>query len=345
VSLLEGIQQSMAAANILVVDDDPSLVALVASALEESCRVSSAASGTEAMRVLRRYAPDLILLSLDLNEPTGLEVCAQLRVLDDLSQVPIIFLTARDSAADEIVGLELGAADFLAKPLRPHLLRARVKMQLRVRDLTLALQKSDAVDALTGLATREHFQRELEAECGRAARSGSPIAVLRIAVDQLATYAAMHGEAMAEHALRSLSSVMRGSLQRSSDLLARYDNSEFAAILPDTDGAGAMLVAHNVIAAVDSQGVQHQRSPIAGHVTASVGVTVYAVPPARHSIVSTREVRAHAFEPVAADLMAAAGRAVLSAKRAGGHCVCFVAVEGVAKAAPAQIQTAGMDGE
>jgi diguanylate cyclase (GGDEF)-like protein len=150
---------------------------------------------------------------------------------------------------------------------------------------------------------------------------------------------------MAEHALRSLSSVMRGSLQRSSDLLARFDGSELAAILPDTDGAGAMSVAHNVIAAVDSQGVQHQRSPIAGHVTASVGVTVYAGPPVRRNIVNTCEVRAHAFEPVAADLMAAAGRAVLSAKRAGGHCVCFVAVEGVAKAARAQIQTAGMDGE
>lgn len=335
----------MAAANILVVDDDPSLSKLVASTLEDSCRVSYVASGTEALRVLRRSTPDLILLSLDLHEPSGLELCAQLKELDALTQVPIIFLTTRDSAADEIVGLQLGAADFLAKPLRPHLLCARVKLQLRMRDLTLAMQKSDALDPLTGLATREHFQRELEAECARAARSGAPIAVLRIAVDQFATYAAMHGDDMAEHALRSLSSVMRSSLQRSSDLLARYDSSEFAAILPDTDGAGAMLVAHNVIAAVDTQGVQHQRSPIAGHVTASVGVTVYAATPPRHSIVSTREVRTSAFEPVASDLMAAAGRAVLSAKRAGGHCVCFVAVEGIAKAAPAQIRTAGMDGE
>lgn len=335
----------MTAANILVVDDDPIAIAQMDSALVDCGRVCSAASGAEALRVLRRYTPDLILLSLDLLEPNGLTLCAQLKELEGLAQVPILFLTSRDSVADEIVGLELGGVDFLVKPLRPHLLRARVKMQLRVRELTLALQQSDALDPLTGLTTREHFQRELEAECVRAARSGSPIAVLRIAVDQLATYATVHGQAMAEHALRSLSSVMRGSLQRSNDLLARYDSCEFAAILPDTDGAGAMLVAHNVIAAVDTQGVQHQRSPIAGHVTASVGITVFAAPPARHSIVSTRDARSHAFEPVAADLMAAAGRAVLSAKRAGGHCVCFVAVEGVAKAASAQIQTAGMDGE
>ena len=330
----------MTAANIFVVDDDPASIADIASMLEDCGHVSSATSGSEALRVLRRHVPDLILLSLDLNGPSGFELCAELKQMDTVAGVPIIFLTTRDSAADEITGLELGAADFIAKPLRSHLLRARVKLQLRMQNLTVALRESDALDPLTGLATREHFQRELEAECARAARAGSPIAVLRIAVDQLSTYAAVHGAAMAEHALRALSSVMRGSMQRSSDLLARYDSSEFAAILPDTDGAGAMLVAHNVIAAVDTQGVQHQRSPIAGHVTASVGVTVYAAPKARRSVAGT-----HAFQPVATDLIAASGRAVMSAKRAGGHCVCFVAVEGVAKAAPAQINTAGMDGE
>lgn len=335
----------MTAANIFVVDDDPSLIAEIASTLEDCGHVSSATSGSEALRVLRRHVPDLILLSLDMKAPTGFELCAELKQIDAVAGVPIIFLTTRDSAADEITGLELGAADFIAKPLRSHLLRARVKLQLRMQDLTVALRESDALDPLTGLATREHFQRELEAECARAARAGSPIAVLRIAVDQLSTYAAVHGAAMADHALRALSSVMRGSMQRSSDLLARYDTSEFAAILPDTDGAGAMLVAHNVIAAVDTQGVQHQRSPIAGHVTASVGVTVYAAPLARRSVVNSRALSAHAFQPVATDLIAASGRAVMSAKRAGGHCVCFVAVEGVAKAAPAQIHTAGMDGE
>lgn len=335
----------MTAANIFVVDDDPTLIAVIASTLEDCGHISSAPSGPEALRSLRRHVPDLILLSLDLNESSGFELCTELKQIETLAQVPIIFLTTRDSSADEITGLELGAADFLAKPLRPHLLRARVKLQLRVHDLTVALRESDALDPLTGLATREHFQRELEAECARSARAGSPIAVLRIAVDQLATYAAMHGADMAEHALRALSSVMRGSMQRSSDLLARYDSSEFAAILPDTDGAGAMLVAHNVIAAVDSQGVQHQRSPIAGHVTASVGVTVYAAPTARHSVVNALAPSTHPFQPVAADLIAASARAVASAKRAGGHCVCFVAVEGVAKAAPARIRTAGMDGE
>jgi len=336
----------MTLANILVVDDDPDLSELVARTLEDCGSIRSARSGAEALRILRKHTPDLIMIALDLPGTTsGFELCTKLKELEALAKVPILFLTARDSEDDEMTGLALGGSDFLAKPLRPHLLRARVRLNLRVHELVNALAESGAIDPLTGLATRDHFQVELEAECARAARSGSPIAVLRIAVDQLNTYAAVHGAAMAEHALRLLSSVMRGSLQRSSDLLARYESSGFAAILPDTDGAGAMLVAHNLIAAVDTQGVQHQRSPIAGHVTASVGVTVCAIPTKRHSGVPGREVSAHPFQPVAADLLAAAERAVLSAKQAGGHCVCFVAVEGLAKAAATRINIAGMDGE
>jgi diguanylate cyclase (GGDEF)-like protein len=326
----------MAAANILVVDNDPNLIAFLASTLQDCGNVCSATSAAEAVKLTQQHVPDLIVLSL--------ELCGDLKAIEAFAQVPMLFLTGTDDAAAELRALGLGGADVILKPPRAHLLRARVKLQLRVCALERALRESGALDPLTGLATREHFQRELEAECARAARSGSPIAVLRIAIDQLQPYAAVHGASMAEHALRSLSSVMRSSLQRSSDLLARYDVSEFAAILPDTNGAGAMLVAHNVIAAVDTQGVQHQRSPIAGHVTASVGVTVYAVTAARHSQVSAR-VSAHPFQPVASDLLAAAGRAVLSAKRAGGHCVCFVATDGVAKATPARIDTAGMDGE
>lgn len=338
----------MALPNILVVDDDPKLHELVAHTLEGCGSVRGARSAADALRTLGKQTPELILLALDLPGSTsGFELCTKLKELEALAQVPILFLTARDSDADEMTALALGAADFLAKPLRPHLLRARVKLNLRVHELVNALRESGAIDPLTGLATRDHFQRELEAECARAARSGSPIAVLRISVDQLNTYAAVHGSSAAEHALRSLSSVMRGSLQRSSDLLARYESSGFAAILPDTNGAGAMLVAHNLIAAVDTQGVQHQRSPIAGHVTASVGVTVYAMPAKRHSDVSTPDDSTHPFLPVAADLLAAAGRAVSSAKQAGGHCVCFFALEGLGtgKASAAPIKTAGMDGD
>ena len=85
----------MTAANILVVDDDPTVIAFIASTLEDSGHVSSAAASSEALRVLRRHVPDLILLSLDLQEPSGFELCAELKSIETVAHVPIIFLTTR----------------------------------------------------------------------------------------------------------------------------------------------------------------------------------------------------------------------------------------------------------
>lgn len=330
--------------NILVVDDDPTLVSWLGRMLSECGRIQFATSGREALRMAREHAPDLILLDVQMPDMSGFEVCATLKETDELSQVPIIFLTTHDSAEQEVTGLALGAADFIAKPPRQHLLLARVKLQLRMHELTAALRATSAVDPTTGLASRAHFTEVLEAECARASRSGSPLSLLRITLDHLQAYAGEHGAARSEHAARSLSSVMRGCLQRGSDLLARYSDAEFAAILPDTDGVGAMRVAHNLVAAVDAQGVRYLRSPIASHVTASVGVTVHSGP--RAILTQALPVQGRCAPlPNAADLLAASDRAAASARHAGGHCVCFVAVEGVAKAPAAPLHTAAVNGE
>lgn len=331
--------------NILVVDDDPTLVLLLGRMLQPCGRVLFARCGADALRMVRQSPPDLIVLDVEMPDMSGFEVCAALKESSDLAQIPVIFLTTHDSAEQEVTGLALGAADFIAKPPREHLLLARVQLQLRVRKLATELRQTSAVDGLTGLSSREHFEAELEAECARASRSGSPIAVLLISLDPQRAYAPERQQAIGEHALRSLAAVMRGTLQRARDLLARYGDTEFAAVLPDTDGTGAMLVAHNIIAAIDAQGVRYLKSPSTGHVTASVGVTVFDAPRAKRSVVSPQDAGAYPVVPVVDDLLTAVSRAVVSAKHAGGHCVCFVALEGVAKAVPTPTQTASLDGE
>lgn len=338
--------RSMVLLNILVVDEDPALIARLGRALQECGHVHAARSGADALEVARQCAPALILLAAELPDMSGFDVCAALKASEDLAQTPFIFLTTSDSAEQEVRALELGAADCVAKPPREHLLLARVQLQLRMRALATALHETRAVDALTGLASREHFDSELRAECARASRAGSGLAVLVIALDAPRLHLSERQPPVDEPALRSLAAVMRGTLQRTSDVLGRFGAAEFAAILPNTDGTGAMLVAHNIIAAVDAQSVRPFRSPSAGHLTASVGVTVYDAQRGKRARTSLGRTAAYPVTPVASDLLAAAGRAVVSAKHAGGHCVCFVAVEGVAKPATAQIHTAAiLDGE
>jgi len=116
-------------ATILVVDDEPNIIELARLYLEqEGYRVEAASSGSDALAKLDAIKPALVVLDLMLPDIDGFEVCRQIRARSD---VPILMLTARREDVDKIVGLELGADDYLTKPFNPRELAARVKAILR----------------------------------------------------------------------------------------------------------------------------------------------------------------------------------------------------------------------
>ncbi len=119
----------MTRSKVLVVDDDPSIVELVRLYLErEGYRVLVAYDGLEALELARQQQPDLVVLDLLLPEVDGLDVC---RILQTESDVPIIMLTAKTAEEDRVVGLRLGADDYVTKPFSPRELVARVQAVLR----------------------------------------------------------------------------------------------------------------------------------------------------------------------------------------------------------------------
>jgi DNA-binding response OmpR family regulator len=126
---------------ILIVDDEPAIVDVLTYNLEKAhYRVVIARDGQEALRQVDRERPDLIILDLMLPGMDGLEVCRQIRREGDL---PIIMLTARDEEIDRVVGLELGADDYVVKPFSVRELMARVKTVLRRTSTT-----PDATEAI-----------------------------------------------------------------------------------------------------------------------------------------------------------------------------------------------------
>ena len=119
-------------ATILVVDDEPKITRLVRDYLESAgFAVVTAADGREALMRARTEHPDLVILDLGLPQLDGLDVTRRLRREGEL---PIIMLTARDDETDKLVGLELGADDYVTKPFSPRELVARVRAVLRRRD-------------------------------------------------------------------------------------------------------------------------------------------------------------------------------------------------------------------
>ena len=115
--------------NILVVDDEKRIVEIIRAYLEkDGFRVSSSGDGKQALSLVRSEKPDLIVLDLMLPEVSGWDVCRTLRKDSD---VPIIMLTAREDVTDKIVGLELGADDYVTKPFDPKELLSRIRAVLR----------------------------------------------------------------------------------------------------------------------------------------------------------------------------------------------------------------------
>jgi DNA-binding response OmpR family regulator len=129
--------------SILVVDDEPKIVQLARDYLEHAgFGVVTARDGREALQAVRQHRPDLVVLDLGLPELDGLDVT---RTLRRDSNLPIVMLTARDDEIDKLLGLELGADDYLTKPFSPRELVARVKAVLRRSEITL--EKTDIIRA------------------------------------------------------------------------------------------------------------------------------------------------------------------------------------------------------
>jgi two-component system response regulator RegX3 len=131
------------ARTILVVDDETTLRETLVDALEaEGFRMVSAADGREALAVFRAERPDLVLLDLMLPELSGIEVC---RIIRAESGVPIVMLTAKDSEIDKVVGLELGADDYVTKPFSVRELSARIRALFRRAEQAVTAESPPAV--------------------------------------------------------------------------------------------------------------------------------------------------------------------------------------------------------
>ena len=105
----------------------------------------------------------------------------------------MIFVTSHSEAAFEVAGFELGAADFIAKPVSAPLFLARVKTQLRIKRMADELRRIATIDVLTGVANRRRFDESLEQEWRRARRSGDPLALLMIDVDHFKRFNERYG--------------------------------------------------------------------------------------------------------------------------------------------------------
>src|SRR3982074_223224 len=199
--------------NILVVEDDRETRTLIAKYLRaNACNVTTAADGREMVRAMTDHRVDLLILDVMLPGEDGLSLCRKVRAE---SQTPIIMLTARGEDVDRILGLEMGADDYLAKPFNPRELLARINAVLRRQAAAQTVIAASGATALTFLGWRIDLRlRELRDPAGaRVAMTGAEF-------DPLRTFCARPARVLSRDSLLDLTQGRSaGSFERSIDVL------------------------------------------------------------------------------------------------------------------------------
>lgn len=260
-------------ARILIVDDEKMNLKVLADLLKDEYALVLARSGEDALQhALGDSPPDLILLDVVMPQMGGYEVIKKLKNNDKTKNIPVIFVTALSSVADEEHGLKLGAVDYITKPFSPPIVKIRIRNHLRLVHHYKLLDQLAYLDGLTVIPNRRRFEEVFQQEWSRAARNGTPFSLAMVDVDFFKQYNDHFGHAMGDVALQKIAKALERGLKRPGDLVARYGGEEFVMVLPETDAAAAKVVAERSLNNVIDLNLPHQYSQAADHVTVSIGL-------------------------------------------------------------------------
>jgi len=290
--------------NILVVDDERFFTSLIADILKESYRVSIANGGLEALDIIKKGNTDLIILDILMPDMDGYEVCRQIKSSEKGRDIPVIFLTIKTEIEDELYGFDLGAVDYITKPISPPIVKARVathtslaaankqlkqhtlELELLVAERTIELSREIAkkqkayaklhylanYDPLTQLPNRNLFNERLAYAYKLAKRNSTSFALLLVDLDRFKRVNDTLGHHIGDLLLEKVGGRLTTCL-RDVDTIARLSGDEFTVILSLLNNKeDAATVAEKIITALACPFNVHGNII---HIGSSIGITSY----------------------------------------------------------------------
>jgi two-component system cell cycle response regulator len=262
---------------ILLEDDGGDRDFIEKTLLSLSAQVECVNRIADATSMARTGYYDIVMASLNLGHEDALTICAQLRSNEMTRHIPIIFLGTESDMGRIAKGFDLGANDYLLRPLDANELIARTRTQLRHKKHYDNLQKNyenslslSLVDPLTGAFNRRYMEAHLPRMLERAGLSDKELSVLMIDVDHFKSFNDVHGHAVGDFVLKSIVTRILNGV-RPSDLVARLGGEEFVVIMPETPLATAEMVAERLRKKIDETPVSVPDAAEALRVTVSIG--------------------------------------------------------------------------
>lgn len=251
--------QSVDGATILVVEDKDFEANKIRDALSDKQNVMCVQAGPPALELCATHDFDVLVVSLNLESEDGLRLCSHLKSAERTRNVPIVMI-AEESDMDRVAhGLEIGAHDYIMRPVDRNELQARVRTQIRRKRFQERLRATYEIslsmaltDALTGLYNRRYLEVHMEKLLQKTQESQKQVGVLMVDIDHFKSVNDTYGHNVGDEILKEFASRLKDKL-RSFDLVARMGGEEFVAILPDVTPERAYIVAERLRRAICSE--------------------------------------------------------------------------------------------
>jgi len=269
---------------ILLVEDRERSAERIVHALEAEQYVEREADPARALLQVPDGNFDLMIVSLSLENADGLRLCSQVRSLDRTRHLPIMIIVEPGEEGRLLRGLDMGVNDYIARPVDPNELLARVRTQIKRKRYTDHLRtrleetvEMAILDPLTALHNRRYLNSHLKTLFEEAAQRGKPLSVLVLDIDHFKTINDSHGHDAGDSVLREFAMRLRRNI-RGIDLACRLGGEEFVVVMPDTDLAKAYLVGERLRQCIAAAPFFAGERVGGLDVTASVGVAALEFP-------------------------------------------------------------------
>ncbi|MEL7036075.1 MAG: diguanylate cyclase [Cyanobacteria bacterium J06592_8] len=288
--------------SILIVDDTPNNLRFLSSMLlEQGYEVRKAVNGQMALRSVKTELPDLILLDVLMPDMSGYEVCHALKAQPETRDIPIIFLSALNDEKDKVMAFDVGAVDYVTKPIQFREVLARVKIHLTLQhqhkllleqkqqleseiraraETEFALQKANSklqrlanLDSITHIANRRRFDEYLDKQWHRLAEAQEIISLIVCEIDRFKSYVDLKGNAAADECLKTIAWAISRPIKPAKNLVARYGDAKFILALPQMTADDAFQIAEYIRTEISQLKLEYSAEHTSFYVTISLGVS------------------------------------------------------------------------
>lgn len=264
----------------MLVEDSPTLQLKISNYIKAAGHaITVANNGETAVQLMELSGADLVICDVEMPGLDGYETVSIIREFLGEQWVPIIFITKRDRIEDFIAGFEVGADDYLVKPVVEQILHAKLKvmerfilMQQQLNEARNTPEEATKFDKLTHVYSSDHFLDLALLHWSILSRQSLPVSLLMIDIDYFKLFQEYYGEQASTGCLKRVAKAITASVHRPGDFVGRITEDDFILMLPDTGDSGAAKVAARIVAAVEALNIEHKRSRILGVVSVSIGV-------------------------------------------------------------------------